>query len=139
MRSPFYQGNFCSECGNRLTARFSLRPRHFCDECATRLRQRNYLSPLAILLLIGSVAVFAFSYKTVPPPTQPPYSNAPVSAEDTIVNRSLKPVIVVESKVLCGARTRRGKPCRRLVNSGQRCAQHKGMPSMLAEQTTSQR
>lgn len=139
MRSPFYQGNFCSECGNPLQQRFQLRPRHFCDECATRLRQRSYVSPLAILLLAASVAVFAFSYKTGNSPTRTDHSAVPISAEDTIVNRSLKPAVAVEPKTLCGARTRRGTPCRRPVKPGQRCAQHQGRPSMLAERTTSQR
>ncbi|MFN0110177.1 MAG: hypothetical protein ACKVZH_15080 [Blastocatellia bacterium] len=131
MRNLFYQGNFCSECGNRLKSRFSLRPRHFCDECAARLRQRSYVSPLAMLLLAGSAAVFAFSYKAGNSSAPVAKPAAPVSAEDTIVHRSLKPAEAIESKVICGARTKRGTPCRHLVKSGQRCAQHKGMPSML--------
>jgi hypothetical protein len=33
---------------------------------------------------------------------------------------------------LCGARTRKGTPCRRRVHApGERCYQHKGMPAMV--------
>lgn len=139
MRSPFYQGNFCSECGNRLSARFSLRPRHFCEECATRLRRRSHVSPLAILLLIGSIAVFAISYKSAGEPSVPPKPASAVSAQDTILNRSLKPATDSTEKVFCGARTQRGTPCRHLVKPGHRCAQHKGKPSMLGDTPKPQR
>ena len=143
MRNPFYQGNFCSECGNRLSARFSFRPRHFCDECAARLRQRSYFTPIAGpivgLLLAASAAVFAFSYKSGGQPAVPPKPAAAVSAEDTIVNRSLKPATDATEKVFCGARTRRGTPCRQLVKPGQRCAQHQGRPSMLGDNAEPQR
>ena len=138
MRNPFYQGNFCSECGNRLKPQFSFRPRHFCDECAARLRQRNYITPLAGFLLAGSLAVFAFSYKTKRVPTAAIESATPaVSAQDSIVNRSLKTTIQPSAKVFCGARTKRGTPCRHLVQPGQRCAQHKGMPSLLSNKPES--
>ena len=134
MRNPFYQGNFCSECGNRLKPQFSFRPRHFCDECAARLRQRSYVTPLAGLLLAGSLAVFAFSYKSKAVPTTPLESATPaVSAQDSVVNRSLKATTQPTSKVFCGARTKRGTPCRHLVQPGLRCAQHKGKLSMLSD------
>ncbi|MDX2042214.1 MAG: hypothetical protein SF097_13250 [Acidobacteriota bacterium] len=139
MRSPFYQGNFCSECGNPLSPRFQILPRHFCDECAARLRQRSYLTPLAGVLLAASVAVFALNYKTGEAPNRQQPAAAPVvSAQDSVINRSLKPATIQSSsKVLCGARTRRGTPCRHLVEPGERCAQHKGKPSLLANEQES--
>lgn len=134
MRNLFYQGNFCSECGNRLKPQFSFRPRHFCDECAARLRQRSYVTPLAGFVLAGSLAVFAFSYKGKGVSTTPMESATPtVSAHDSVVTRSLKATTQPTSKVFCGARTKRGTPCRHLVPPGLRCAQHKGMPSMLSD------
>lgn len=143
MRSPFYQGNFCSECGNRLAPRFSLRARHFCDECAARLRQRSYLTPIAApitgVLLAISAAVFAFSYKGRSEQRLTPEPASVVSAQDTIVNRSLKPAPDTTEKVFCGARTRRGTPCRHLVKPGHRCAQHKGKLSMLGDTPQPQR
>jgi hypothetical protein len=34
---------------------------------------------------------------------------------------------------ICGARTKKGTPCRRRVHfAGERCFQHKGMPAMVA-------
>lgn len=138
MRNPFYQGNFCSECGNRLKApRFRFRPRYFCDDCATRLKQRSHITPLAGLLLVGSLAVLAFSYKSKDVPTVQKEPAPPtVSAQDSIVNRSLQTRTTPTSKVFCGARTKRGTPCRHLVQPGQRCAQHKGMLSMLNDKPT---
>lgn len=33
---------------------------------------------------------------------------------------------------MCGARTRKGTPCRRRVHvAGERCFQHKGLPAMV--------
>src|SRR5689334_19495425 len=87
---PFYQANFCAECGNRIEARVRFRPRYFCDDCAARLNQRKLMTPLAGVLLVVSLAVFAFSSKRGHVPVQQlsPASNAPsVSAQDSIVNR----------------------------------------------------
>lgn len=36
-----------------------------------------------------------------------------------------------KSKSYCGAKTQKGTPCTRRVNSGQRCWQHAGKPAML--------
>jgi hypothetical protein len=34
---------------------------------------------------------------------------------------------------ICGARTKKGSPCRRRVHAaGERCYQHKGMPAMVS-------
>jgi hypothetical protein len=69
-------------------------------------------------------------------------SRPDVSAVNTIVERQRqvttdrastdtspidKPV-----RVQCGARTLKGTPCKRRVPEGERCAQHKGRPSILA-------
>ncbi|MEK7832318.1 MAG: hypothetical protein AAB401_14600 [Acidobacteriota bacterium] len=134
MRNLFYQGNFCSECGNRLKApRFSFRPRHFCEECAARLRQRSYVTPLAIFLLVGSLAVFAFSYKRQDGQIQKLNAPPVISAQDSIVNQPKQKQTQNQQRVFCGARTKKGTPCRHLVQPGQRCAQHRGKPSLLAD------
>lgn len=135
MRSLFYQGNFCSECGNRLKApRFSFRPRYFCDECAARLKQRSYVTPLAIFLIFVSLAVFAFSYKRQDVQIQKSNSAPPViSAQDSIVNQPVLRQAQNQHRVFCGARTKKGTPCRHLVQPGHRCAQHRGKPSLLAD------
>ena len=135
MRNPFYQGNFCSECGNRLKdPRFKFRPRYLCDDCTARLKQRSYVTPLAGLLIAGSLAVFAFSYKNKDISGSQKESAPPtVFAQDSVVNRTLKPATPQTAKVFCGARTKRGTPCRHLVQPGQRCSQHSGMTSMLSD------
>jgi hypothetical protein len=61
-----------------------------------------------------------------------------VSARDATVRQSLKPRTEIEERVLCGARTRKGTPCRRLVQPGQRCAQHRGMASLLEKRPEQQ-
>jgi hypothetical protein len=138
MRSPFYQANFCAECGNSLDprpGRLGFKPRYFCDDCAARLKQRSFITPLAGVLLVASLAIFAFSYKQGDKRSNTPVQQlnpiAPVSAQDSIVNPRAKSPSEAGSRVLCGARTRRGTPCRHLVQRGERCAQHRGMPSML--------
>jgi len=134
MRSPFYQANFCAECGNRLEPRVRFGRLYFCDECAARLKQRKLLTPMAGWLLIASLTVFAFSYKRGSTRNQPPNAvtpESPVSARDSVVHPNPKPQTDSKSRVFCGARTRRGTPCRHLVQPGQRCAQHRGMASVL--------
>ncbi|MEP7341597.1 MAG: hypothetical protein ABI977_27950 [Acidobacteriota bacterium] len=137
MRSPFYQASFCAECGNRIEPRSHFSRCYFCDDCAAQLKQRRLITPLAGLLLIVSLAVFAFSYKCGNTRNHqlPSNSVSPVSAQDSIVNTKSKPRTESTSRVLCGARTRKGTPCRHLVQPGQRCAQHRGLPSLLDEPT----
>ncbi len=139
MKIIFYQANFCAECGNAMKPRFSLGPRYFCAECEAQLGRRKYFKSVAGLLLCASLAVFALNRTLQPGPNgQSPDSQsnagAPasaVSARDTVTTRNpeLKPEIV--ERVLCGARTRNGTPCKRLVLPGRRCAQHRGMASLL--------
>jgi hypothetical protein len=139
MKIVFYQANFCAECGNAMKPRFSLGPRYFCDECEALMGRRNYFKSVAGLLLCATLAAFALNRTLLPSPNgQSPASQlnavAPtsaVSARDTVTTRNpeLKPEIV--ERVLCGARTRKGTPCKHLVPPGQRCAQHRGMRSLL--------
>jgi hypothetical protein len=53
-----------------------------------------------------------------------------VSARDTVVTRPPLPKSAAE-RVICGARTKKGTPCKHLVPPGQRCPQHRGMASMV--------
>jgi len=136
MRSPFYQANFCAECGNRLEPRFRPGPQYFCGECAVLLRRRKIVTPLAILLFGASLIVFAFNYKYSGNQSRKVNSitsEPSASALDSVVNPALKQQAQRPAKVFCGARTRRGTPCRHLVQPGQRCAQHRGMPSLLED------
>ena len=145
MRSPFhpvYRANFCAECGNHIESHgggkyFYFWPRYFCHECASRLKQHSLITPLTSLLLIASLVIFAFSYKrgnNAPHQGSFNLQSVPVSAQDSIVNAtSTRKAENVENKerVICGAKTKRGTPCRHVVQPGQRCAQHQGLSSML--------
>jgi hypothetical protein len=139
MKIIFYQANFCAECGNAMKPRFSLGPRYFCKECQAQIGRRNHFKSIAGLALCATLAVFGVN-RTLPPGQngQSPNiqsnagaSTSAVSALDTMTKRNseLKPEAV--ERVMCGARTKKGTPCRRLVPQGQRCAQHRGMTSLL--------
>src|SRR5262249_31968953 len=134
MKIIFYQANFCAECGNALKPRFSLGPRYFCAECEAHMGRRVYFKPLAGLLLCGTLAVFALNRTLTPGPNAQPNAGAStpaVSARDTVTARNPEPKPETVERVMCGARTKKGTPCRRLVPPGQRCAQHRGMASLL--------
>ena len=136
MRQFFYQANFCAECGNALPARPASRywrPRYFCAVCTQQRRQRSLLQRLILPLgmLFG-----AFGWAFVARETKPPaaFSSATVTTQTALMPASppaATPREAEPASVFCGARTRRGTPCRRLVQPGQRCAQHRGAPSLL--------
>lgn len=136
MAGLFYQAQFCAECGNALDARRSLWPRYFCADCAARLERHRYVKPLGALLLGAVVALFTFASRQTATQINPSaaISSASVSALDATARQKLaldapEPAV----RVLCGARTRKGTPCRHRVLPGQRCAQHRGQPSMLKQ------
>jgi hypothetical protein len=139
MKIVFYQANFCAECGNALKPRFSLGPSYFCGECAPQVGRRNYFKSVAGLLLCATLAAFALNRTPRPCPNgQSPNnrsnagaSTSAVSARDTVTTRNPEPKPEAVERVMCGARTKKGTPCRRLVPPGQRCAQHRGMASLL--------
>ena len=147
MKIIFYQANFCAECGNAIKPRFSLGPRYFCDECAALMGRRNYFRTVAALLLCATLAAFALNIpqpqKSKGPKEKTPNSQAiasqsapAVSALDTVTKRNNDLAPAAVERVMCGARTKKGTPCKRLVPPGQRCAQHRGMPSLLEPKPT---
>ncbi len=134
MKIIFYQANFCAECGNAMKPRFSWGPRYFCDECEAQMKRQSYFKPLAVLLLCASLAVFALN-RTQPPnpggPSSALTSTSTVSSRDATATQNPAPKSETTERVLCGARTKKGTPCKRLALPGQRCAQHRGKPSLL--------
>ena len=145
MRQP----NFCAECGERLipSGWRSVLQRRFCDHCARRLGNFAAYRRLIVIGLIAAVAFGVGRYlRPSPPPlliqraANSPLSDGPVQfSETTAVNAAARPSINLRSSPLddevyiCGARTRKGTPCRRRVHAaGERCFQHKGMPAMVA-------
>jgi hypothetical protein len=135
MTNIFYQANFCAECGNMLEARQNWLPRYFCDDCAARRRRRGYVTPLSLL---AGLLVIAYVFNERDPSPSLDRTNmiaapAAASARDATPRQNLLPRPEAQERVLCGARTKKGRPCKRMVLPGQRCAQHRGMPSMLSQ------
>lgn len=139
MGAWFYQANFCAECGNRREARRWWQHRYFCAECAARKGQRHYFYFALLACVIGGPLLgwtlgnihreTTLAHLT---PSVSATSSSPstVSAQDAAVQLKPPPSMKSEVYVICGARTKRGTPCKHRVPPGQRCAQHKGQPSI---------
>jgi hypothetical protein len=143
------RSNFCTNCGAPLTRkgwRAWLRG-SLCDDCSLRMRPR---ATTKIVLGVSILAVSSFAFgrylRPKPPPliieraANSPLSDLPVNF-DAIANRADGNSNQVSNAAnasaddvvyLCGARTKKGTPCRRRVHTlGERCYQHKGMPAMV--------
>jgi len=143
--------NFCMECGERIArkgwrARFGSR---LCDHCAQRLGIiASFRSLIAIVLVVLAAFFVGKHMRPSPPPliieraANSPLSDASVEFKQTprfskeantstqVANQSVSTADDVV--YLCGARTKKGTPCRRRVHAaGERCFQHKGMTAML--------
>ena len=148
-RTPAMPANFCVECGERLARRgWHARWRgRLCEHCAQRLgRFASFRSLFAIAL----IAILGFAIGRYMRPSPPPLTiqraansplwDAPVNANQNALKQAvgLNPhpngsVAAADDAVyICGARTQKGTPCRRRVHAaGERCFQHKGMPSLV--------
>lgn len=146
-----HRANFCVECGDRI-ARSGWRARigsRFCPDCARRL---GTFTTFRLLILTGLIALAAFAFGRYLRPAPPPLiiqraANSPISdapfdlsqaarhsnqnaANAGTANQSA--AVVNEEGYICGARTRKGTPCKRRVHvPGERCFQHKGLAAML--------
>jgi hypothetical protein len=142
--------NFCRNCGDRLARkgwRLWIRGA-LCDDCATRpgvnTRSRT-------VIVIGLLSAAAFSFGRYMRPSPPPLviqraANSPLADEPLDLNAMAKrgagpssPNVATTSAAddatvyICGARTKKGTPCRRRVHiAGERCYQHKGRTAMVA-------
>lgn len=125
-----YRPNFCCECGEkivRLRWRFWT-SRKFCDRCFRRSWKDEWLQRVVVtigLLLAGLLAGRGCRHERPPlvieRPVQPPSQAAtPTQSPGS-----------GEQFSICGARTKKGKPCSRRVHGPVRCWQHKGLPAML--------
>lgn len=134
--------NFCTNCGVRLPRkgpRAWLRGAH-CEDCALRLGSTR-VKPLVLTVMLAAAA-FAFGryLRPAPPPliihraANSPLPDAPVDLDSLSRNRSVPGTNDPQDDVVytCGARTKKGTPCRRRVHfAGERCYQHKGLPAMV--------
>lgn len=138
--------NFCKNCGARLT-RKTWRARlrgSVCDDCAMRFGASS-ATKAAIAVAIIAVAAFAFGRYLRPkaPPliiqraANSPLSDLPFNLDAIPKSNDANPNRAASATVddvvyICGARTKKGKPCRRRVHvAGERCFQHKGMSAMV--------
>ena len=126
MLSLFYRANFCAECGNEMTRHRWWKHRYLCAECAARLGLWRRAALFGLVAVLA--AVCSFRGKGGDSPVAPT-----VSAWDATTGHGPKLTIEKPLRVQCGARTQRGTPCRHLVPPGERCAQHRGLPSMVPE------
>ncbi len=149
-----YRPNFCGECGERLARKswHALMSGRFCVDCARRVGGFVLAKPFAIVAIIA-ISSFALG-RYLRPPAPPlliqraassPLSDLPVNLNDTAPTTSrkeagstnqsaglLNPRAADEAAYICGARTKKGTPCRRRVHvAGERCFQHRGMPAIL--------
>ena len=136
--------NFCITCGARLTRkgwRSWLRG-PVCDDCSARSGRAIRARSLLVIAVLGLAAFALGRYLRPPPPpliiqraANSPLSDLPVNlnsprSNGTISSQSSSPSSD-DVVYICGARTKKGTPCRRRVHvAGERCYQHKGMPAM---------
>jgi hypothetical protein len=143
------RANFCTECGERLAQngwRAVLR-RRWCGRCARRLGNFATYRPLVIIVLMAAGAFgFGRYLRPSPPPliieraANSPLSDAAVHFSGPAVARANQTArdgftrAATDDEVyICGARTKKGTPCRRRVHAaGERCFQHKGLPAMVS-------
>ena len=134
---------FCSVCGERLRLRRSsvLPFRSFCPQCSPHFR-RIRLILIAIPALCAAVG-FAIGHHTsvrepfyfIGTPIQmsasrvaPPADNSGdhlYRGSGTLTQPEQLVISPGAAEVICGARTRSGKPCQRKVKGGGYCWQHR--------------
>lgn len=132
MKLYFYQANFCAECGNEMKPRASWGPRYFCDECSRQMAPTHPVKWLLAVVLGTTLLVSALHRSDS---VSPVATNASVSATDATARREpILPSVIpspAPERTTCGARTKKGTPCKHSTAPGERCAQHRGMASML--------
>ena len=135
---PFFtlhRPNFCAECGAKiLRLRWRLwMSRRFCDSCARTLRRQRWLTAIVIA---SSVFITGFILGHKLQPTPPPLIIQRVESTQASGNAAgvtTQPP-TIEEVYICGARTKKGKPCSRRVHGPVRCWQHKGEKATLPQE-----
>ena len=123
-----YRPNFCCECGEKIVRlRWRLwTSRKFCDTCFGRSGKDYWLQRLVaiVILLAMGILIGRGSRRERPP----------LIIERPVQSSSQDPVTQAaptDQVFICGARTKKGKPCSRRVHGPTRCWQHKGLPAMF--------
>jgi len=126
-----YRPNFCCECGEKIVRlRWRLwTSRKFCDNCSRRMGKTLWLqlaTVAAVLLLAGVLIGRGWRRERPPLVIERPVQSS--TSSQTAITQTAMPQ---EQVYICGARTKKGKPCSRRVHGLVRCWQHKGLPAML--------
>jgi hypothetical protein len=149
------QPNFCVQCGAQIArSRWRVWRSQFCARCAARFGRQRVVrfAAAGIAFLLTGFAAGRY-LRPSPPPliierrANSPLSDLPASPNDlprkpgrnsrTGESDSSSAAQVAaepdDAVYICGARTKKGTPCRRRVHSaGERCYQHKGRPAMVS-------
>jgi len=133
-----HRPNFCAECGKKiLRLRWRLwTNRKFCNACAAELRRQQWVEATVLIVSIFLAGfIVANQLKTPPPPLIiQRKENGQASANTSINPSTNSPLANIEEIYICGARTKKGKPCSRRVHGPVRCWQHKGEKAMLPQE-----
>ena len=133
-----HRPNFCAECGTKiLRLRWRLwTNRKFCDSCAAKLRKQRWTEATAVIVIAFLAGfVIAYELKTPPPPLiiQRTETRSASVNSASAASTNTQPA-TIEEIYICGARTKKGKPCSRRVHGPVRCWQHKGEKAMLPQE-----
>ena len=143
--------NFCAECGAQLKRKgwCVWQSRKLCEDCARRLGKYRVSRPFTVIAVMAISAFTLGRYlRPAPPPliieraSNSPLSDLPLNLDEparksnhedhSTKDPSRVAQFTDDTVYICGARTKKGTPCRRRVHfAGERCFQHQGMPAML--------
>jgi hypothetical protein len=125
-----YRPNFCCECGEKIV-RLRWRvwtSRKFCDTCFRSSGKDYWLQ--RVIATVGLLAVGILIGRASRRERPPLIIERPVQSSTQQTAQTQSPALA-EEVFICGARTKKGKPCSRRVHGAVRCWQHIGMPAML--------
>ena len=142
--------NFCTTCGAPLERkgwRRRIRGSN-CRDCWLRNgRNVRFRSLVVVALMVTAAFGFGRYLRPSPPPltikraANSPLPDLPLNLDelgkrngrDSIQDSSSSNASADDKVYICGARTKKGTPCRRRVHfAGERCYQHKGMTAMVS-------
>ncbi|HEX6046018.1 MAG TPA: hypothetical protein VFZ22_16105 [Pyrinomonadaceae bacterium] len=106
--------------------------RRFCDSCFRETAKAYWLrNTVATIVLLLAGVLIGRGVRREPPPLVIERAAQQSSSQTGTPAAQTQAPLTPEQVYICGARTKKGKPCSRRVHGPVRCWQHKGMPAML--------
>lgn len=129
-----YRPNFCAECGAKILRLrwYVWTNRKFCDACASASRKQRWTSVGVLVSTIFVAGLIVGHHIKTPPPLI--IQRQEVKSQISNGSTGTVQAPAIEEVYLCGARTKKGKPCSRRVHGPVRCWQHKGEKAMLPQE-----